>query len=155
VIEMTTPTDSLETFTATIQNLITAKQTDLAVADIWYGEQTKIPRTPAVEVIPGGKVRNPAGAPRRVKNAFECFVLVQAGQVQDAQLNLHLAGQLAESIETILHTDPTLGGIVINCLVVRTDFGVSLRSKTEFRAARLTVQAESLTLLPMQPNYNQ
>lgn len=152
---MADPTDSLVTYALTIQNLIAAAQTDLAISDIWYGEQTKIPRTPAVEVITGQKVRNPAGAPRRVENLFECFVLVQAGQVQDAQLNLRLAEQLAESIETILHTDPTLGGIVFNNTVVRIESGVSTRSKTEFRAARLTVQAKSLTLLPMQPNYNQ
>jgi len=152
---VSTPTDSLETFTATIQNLITAQQSALSIADVWYGEQHKVPRTPEVEVIPGQKVRNPAGAPRRVKNSFEAFVMVLAGQVQDTQLNLHLAGQLSESIEAVLHADPTLGGICINCLVVRTEFGVATRSSTQYRAARLTVQAESLTLLPMQPNYNQ
>lgn len=152
---MTTPTDSLETFVAKIQSLVEAKQVDLAIADVWYGEQHKVPRTPTVEVIPGEKVRNPAGAPRRVENTFECFVMVLAGQVQDVQLNLHTAGQLAESIETVLHADPTLGGIVINALVARTEFGVATRSSTQYRAARLTVRAESRTLLPMQPNYNQ
>lgn len=152
---MTTPTDSLETFAVTIQSLIEARQSDLGIADVWYGEQTKLPRTPSVEVITGQKTRNLAGAPRRISNLFECFVMIEAGQVQDTQLNLHLAGQLAESIETILHADPTLGGIVINALVVRTEFGVAERSKTEYRAARLTIQAESRTLLPMQPNYNQ
>jgi hypothetical protein len=152
---MAGPTDSLEVFAAKIQSLITASQVSLSIADVWYGEQRKIPRTPTVEIITGQKVRNLAGAPRRSKNSFECFVMVQAGMVQDTQLNLHLAGQLAESIEAILHADPTLGGICINSMVVRTEFGVAERSSTQYRAARLTVVGESLTLLPMQPNYNQ
>lgn len=152
---MAGPTDSLETFAAAIQNLITVNQTSLGIADIWYGQQHKIARTPTVEIITGQKVRTLAGAPRRMKNMFEVFVMVHAGMVQDVQANLHQAGQLAESIETVLHADPTIGGLVINCLVVRTEFGVAERSATQYRAARLTVEAESRTLLPMQPNYNQ
>lgn len=152
---MSGPTSSLETFVATIQNLIVTNQVSLGIQDVWYGEQRKIPRTPTIEIIPGQKVRSLAGAPRRVANAFECFIMIQAGMVQDTQLNLHLAGQLAESVEAVIHADPTLGGICINCLVVRTEFGVAERSSTEYRAARLTVQGESRTLLPMQPNYNQ
>src|SRR5882762_6254855 len=145
---MAGPTDSLETFVATVQALIAAAQTDLGIQDVWYGEQRKIPRMPAVEIIPGEKTRNDAGAPRRVENLFEIFVMIQAGQVQDAQLNLHLAGQLAESVEAVIHADPTLGGVCINCMVVRTEFGTTMRSTTELRAARLTVQAKSRTLLP-------
>jgi len=152
---MANPTDSLETFVATIQGLIETNKDSLGIADVWYGEQRKIPRTPTVEVIPGQKVRNPAGAPRRVDNGFECYIMIAAGIVQDTQLNLHLAGELAESVEAVIHADPTLGGICINSLVVRTEFGVAERSSTEYRAARLTVQAQSRTLLPMQPNYNQ
>jgi len=151
---MTNPTDSLETFVATIQSLIETNKDALGIEDVWYGDQRKIPRTPSVEVIPGRKIRNLVGAPRRIENGFECFVMVVAGLVQDVQVNLHLAGQIAESVETVLHADPTLGGICINCMVVSTEFGIAERSG-EYRAARLTVQAMSRTLLPMQPNYNQ
>jgi hypothetical protein len=149
------PTDSLETFTTAIQDIITANQVALGIADIWYGEQHKIPRTPSVEVMPGTKTRILAGAPRRTTNNFQVFVMILVGMVQDVQVNSHQANQMAESIETLLHADPTIGGLVINCLVEQIEFGHATRSMTEYRAARLNVTAESRTNLPMQPGYNQ
>jgi hypothetical protein len=149
------PTDSMITFSQALQALITTNKVALGISDIWFGEQKKITTTPTVEVIPGEKTRTPAGAPRRVTNMFEIFIMVLAGKVQDVQQNLLDADNLAESIETLLHTDPTIGGLVINCLVIRIESGYATRSSTQYRAARLTVTAETRTNLPMQPSYNQ
>jgi hypothetical protein len=58
------------------------------------------------------------------------------------------ADNVAESVETLIHEDPTLGGTVIHSLVSRIESGYLMRRGSLFRASRLTVEATVQTQLP-------
>lgn len=156
---MADPTDSFVVFTEKLQAIVESVQADLGIADVWYGDQQQIPRTPTVCVVADGKDRAHAGAPRRVANTLKAFILVYHSKVQDIQLNSKEADKLAEALEAAVHEDPTLGGIVIHSLVTRTESGEMTRRvntlATQFRSTRLTVEGLSKTMLPMSPGYNQ
>jgi len=153
------PTDSLYTFTKAIQAIIAGVQEVRGIADIFYGDQQQIPRTPTVCVIADKKTRTLEGMPRRVLNTITCFVIIYHSKIQDIQLNSAEADQLAEAIEADIHADPIMGGLVIHSMVTDVEAGQLSRmvntSQTQFRSTRLTVEGISKTMLPMNPGYNQ
>jgi hypothetical protein len=152
---MTTPTDSAVVFANKTQDIVTSAKSTYGIADIFYGDQIQIGRTPTVCIWASSKRREIAGAPRRSHNTLEAYLMVYISKVQDVQLNSLEADTLAEGLETELHKDPTLGGLVFHSLVTSIEFGYQTRSNTQFRTARITFQGESKTLLPMSPGYNQ
>lgn len=159
---MTNPggaTDSFYVFAKKLQSIAENAKDDLGIADIWYGDQQQIPRTPTLCIVPDGKTRQIEGAPRRSRNNLKCYLVLYHSKVQDVQKNSEEVDQLAEALEAEVHKDPTLGGLVIHSLVSSIDAGEITRlvntTKTLFRASRLTVEGNSKTLLPMSPGYNQ
>jgi len=159
---MTAPggaTDSFYVFAKALQSIAEAAKQDLGIIDIWYGDQKQIPRTPTLCIVPDGKTREIEGAPRRSRNSLKCYMVLYHSKVQDVQKNSEEVDQLAEALETEVHKDPTLGGLVIHSLVSSIDAGEITRlvntTTTLFRASRLTVEGLSKTLLPMSPGYNQ
>lgn len=152
-------TDSFYVFTKAIQAIAEAAKEDLGLVDIWYGDQKQIPRTPTLCVVADGKTREIEGAPRRSRNNLKCYLVLYHSKIQDVQKNSEEVDQLAERLEAEIHKDPTLGGLVIHSLVTGIDAGEITRlvntTNTQFRAARLTVEAFSKTMLPMSPGYNQ
>lgn len=159
---MTAPggaTDSFYVFSKKLQAIAEAAKDDLGITDIWYGDQKQIPRTPTLCVVSDGKTREIEGAPRRSRNTLKCYLVLYHSKIQDVQKNSEEVDQLAERLETEIHKDPTLGGLVIHSLVTSIDAGEITRlvntTNTLFRASRLTVEAFSKTLLPMSPGYNQ
>jgi hypothetical protein len=149
------PTDRLDVVTDAVLDAITAQKVPLALADIWFGEQNKIPRTPAVCVIGDGKSREPAGAPRAVMNTFHVRIDVYVMKVQDVQVSDMEVLTLADNLETVLHADLTFDGLVFGSLVVSNEQGVFNKAGTNYRSARLSLELKSKTQLPMRPGYNQ
>lgn len=159
---MTAPggaTDSFYVFTKAIQTIVEGVKEEFEIADIWYGDQKQIPRTPTVCVVADGKTREIQGAPRRSRNNLKCYLVLYHSKIQDVQKNSEEVDQLAERLEAEIHKDPTLGGLVIHSLVSAVDAGEITRlvntTTTLFRASRLTVEGFSKTMLPMSPGYNQ
>jgi hypothetical protein len=159
---MTAPggaTDSFYVFAKALQAIAEANKDELGIVDIWYGDQKQIPRTPTLCVVADGKTREIEGAPRRSRNTLKCYLVLYHSKIQDVQRNSEEVDQLAEALETKVHADPTMGGLVIHSLVTSIDAGEITRlvntTTTMFRASRLTVEGLSKTLLPMSPRYNQ
>lgn len=125
------------------------------VQDVFYGDQSRIPRTPAITVQASTKVRELAGAPRRSQNTFEVFVNIFFSNVRDITLNHREADQLAEEVEAKIHENVTFDGKVINSMVVLNESGFLNRDDSQFRGNRLVVQAMSKKPLPISPDYNQ
>jgi hypothetical protein len=150
-------TDSLYVVASHLFDLITTNKTTFTtpVEDVYYGDQRRFPRTPAVTVAPSQKTRELAGAPRRILNTFNVFVNLFFSDVQDVALNHRASDQLAEELEALIHANITFDGLVINSMVVLNESGFLNRSESQFRGSRLIVQATSKTLLPMSPGYNQ
>lgn len=154
---MSTPTDSLYVVTNYLFSLLDANKDAFttSVQDVFYGDQERFPRTPAVTVASDHKTRELEGLPRRIKNSFDVAVNIFFFNVRDVELNHRAADQLAEEVEAKIHEDITFGGIVVNSLVVSNEAGFLNRKESQFRGNRLLVQAMSKTLLPMSPGYNQ
>lgn len=150
-------TDSLYVVTKYLFDLLTANKATFSpvVRDVFYGDQKRIPTTPAITVAPGQKTRELAGAPRRTSNNFEVYVNIFFSDVRSIEVNHKQADQLAEAVEALIHQDIVFGGLVINSMVVLNEAGFLNRDNSQFRGSRLVVQAMSKTLLPMTPDYNQ
>jgi hypothetical protein len=150
-------TDSLYVVTNYLFDLLDASKDSFtpSVQDVYYGDQKRIPRTPAIAVFSSQKTRELDGVPRRIKNNFDIFICIFFSNVRDVTLNHRAADQLAEQVEVKIHEDITLGGNVINSLVVLNEGGFLNREESQFRGSRLIVQAMTKTTLPLIPSYNQ
>lgn len=149
VVRAGTLSDSLVSFTQFIHDLIQANMVALGIQAVFYGDQTKIAVTPTVCVESDHKTRTINGLPRRTDNQLSAFVLVYHSKVQDTQITRKEADVLSEAIETLIHQDARMGGLVIHSLVTDIQSGFSDRSQQMFRSARLTVQGLSQSQLPL------
>jgi hypothetical protein len=88
-------------------------------ADIVYGDQEIIPRSPYICVEPGNKTRNLEGAPQQVRNTFVVYILVYVSGPEKLLARAQ-CDELAEAVETLLHKDlqlnngvPSPGGDIV------------------------------------------
>ena len=142
-------TDSLNSVAKEIQSLLEADQVTLGLADVFYGDQSRIPRTPAACIEPGDKKREYVGAPRRTEVGFTVYVIVYHYSLQSIQETQNENDLLAESIETLIHSNVTLNGLVIDSLVSNIELGYQAKGNTMFRASKITIEAKSRVQLPM------
>lgn len=145
-------TDSAEVIANYIYQMLLnpTNMTALGVNDVWYGDQSLLPRTPALCVNPGTKKREFQGATFRTLNTIETYVLVYFGVIQDIQLNLHAATTLADAIETLVHSDLKLGGNVTAVLCTQNEPGMINKAGVWMMGARLTFESMSKTTFPPQ-----
>jgi hypothetical protein len=146
-----TYTDSLVTVSDAIVAKLEEHLEELGLNDVFFGDQDLIPRSPAVCVEPGDKVRDLQGATRRTENVFTIYLLVYHSEVRSPQSNRRDADSLAEAIETLLHGDATLGGLVRHCYVIKIESGYSRKSNALMRSSRITFEARNMTMLPSSP----
>lgn len=144
-------TDRLDDVAQAVFNILTTNKTTLGLADVWWGDQALLPRTPAACVEPLRKTRELNGAPRRTEVMLFVQVLLFVGRIQDVQVNRKEVDAMSESVEAALHADATLGGIVIHSLVDSIDSGYATRSNTLYRASRVNLTAKSQAQLPYTP----
>lgn len=149
-------TDNLYTFTNYIYNLLNTNKSSITTGSstiqaVWFGDQDRYPTTPCLSVEPGIKARRYKGVPRVYTVGFESYVTVYTERLQDTQQSVKDTLQLAESAETILHADATLGGLVVDSFTSQGDPGYVRRSGTFLTALRLTFSAQSEFRLPHNP----
>ena len=123
-------------------------------ADVYYGDQNIIPRTPTVCVEPDNKQRRLAGVPNMTENDFTIFILVYINKVQELQVSRKQADNLAYDIEQYIHQDLELknGGSTPNLIhgyVISSESGFVFKQGTLYRSARLTYHGLSKTSLPV------
>ena len=145
---MSNLTGSLVDIATYLHDLVVANQATLGLADVFWGDQDRIPRTPAVAIEPDSKSRMLDGAPRRTLVEARVVLLVYHAKVQDIQVTRKQADQFAEAVETLIHTDKNLGGLVIHGMVTDLESGYAYKSGTLFRTARLIYTATSKVSLP-------
>jgi hypothetical protein len=141
-------TASAEVIANAIMNAIRAQMASLGIQQVYYGDQTQLPQTPAVCVSPGNKMREFQGASLTTMNTFETYVFVYYGKIQDVQQNLHAAQTLADAIEPVVQTDQTLGGIAIWTLCIQNEPGMINKMGSLMMGNRMTFQSASKTRLP-------
>ncbi len=131
-----------------VHTKLTDDKFTLGLEDVWLGDQTKLPRTPSVAVEPGESRRELNGAPRRTENTFILYLMIYHNKLQDSQVTRLEAQQFSEVVESFIHADPRLGGLVIHSLVTANESGYANRENTLLVTNRLTLEARDQTQLP-------
>jgi hypothetical protein len=139
----------LSTFCERIYDLLITNQEALGLADVFYGDQQQIPRTPAACVEPDKKSRELSGNPRMTTNNMSAYVLLYVSKLTDPQDNARQALEVGEAVETLLHADPTLGGFLVHSYVTSVEPGYRARGNSQFRACRIEFQGFNKTMLGM------
>lgn len=120
----------------------------LGLTDVYYGDQTNIPRTPSACVDSGEKGRELNGAPRRMMVTLEVYILIYHFKVDSAESNQRNADLLAEATEDLVHQDAKMGDRAIHSFVKRVESGYAVRGRDTFRASRMTVEIMQQEQLP-------
>lgn len=131
-----------------------ANKTVLGLADVFYGDQRQIPRTPTLCLEPDMKRRELEGVPRRTLNTFSMYVLLYISKMDDVQVNARDALVLAEAVEDFLHADPTCHAppaqpLLVHSYCTEVEPGYRTRQDTRFRACRIKFEGINKTVLGM------
>ena len=139
-----------------IQARVEAAAPALNIKAVFYGDQSRIPITPAVCIEPGTKNRNLNGMPRRTEIEMTVFLIIYHYQLNTPEVIREDNDLLAERLEDVLHLDAQLKNAlgeatVIDSLVTSIESGFQQRRNSLFRASRLTFEARSQEQLPYAP----
>jgi len=148
---MVDQTDSVVDIAQFLFDQLDDNKTPLGLTDVFYGDQEKIPRVPAVAVESGTKSREINGAPRRTLNTITAYLIIYHSKIDaSVQVTRKEVDLLAEAVESLVHSNSTMDGLVIHSLVTEIQSGYSAKGKTDiYRSARLTVTATSQSQLPL------
>lgn len=140
-------TDRVSVVTQAHYDLINVNKTALGLADVWYGDQVKLPRTPSDCVEAGPMDREPAGVSGKglTENTFRIYHLVYVGRVQDVQVNLKQAQELTEAMMDLLHTDMQFGDLVLYGYVRTIEPGFVRKADGLLKVQRLLWQGMNKT----------
>lgn len=141
-------TNNLKPVAEFLETLLETNKVALGLADVWYGDQNRIPRTPAACIDPGEKRRTLNGAPRRTQVDMIVYILVYHNPVTSVETIAKTTDGLTESIEEKIHLDATMGGLLIDSMVSTVEYGYQTRNNTLYRVSRLTVEGRSQVQLP-------
>lgn len=145
-----THTDQAVEVALAIKAAIEDKKIELAIDEIYYGNQNNIPVGIAVSVTAARKTRELVGVQGpggRVDNNMFTLIRVYNSRVNSEADERLYVDQLGESIEAVLHEDTTLGGIIIHGFVESIDNGIVYREGSNFRTVELIHRARTRTLL--------
>ncbi len=134
-----------------IFDIIDADKVNQGIADVLWGNQIMIPRSPAVVVSANGKRRTLAGVTGpggRTANVLLATIEVHRSKVGDEEPERKLTDNMATAVERLLHADVTLQGIIIHGFVEQVDRGeATLANNSMFRTARLSFVGQTKTYL--------
>jgi hypothetical protein len=134
-------TASMVEVTQRVYDVLSDAKDELGIAAVYYGMQELIPEFPAISVESGRKQRQLAersgGSTHKWAITFTVSLMVEHGKLQSSTTTRKETEQLAELIETKLHEDLKLGGLVIFGFVTSIDSGVTRRKDIMIRATRI------------------
>lgn len=134
--------------------LIEANKSTLLLDDVLYGNHTYIPRASAAVVQALGKRRQLAGvsAPGgRTENQLIVGIQLHWSKVGNEATERRAADSRGTEVERLIHTDTTLGGIIIHGYITETDRGESqlgtVGDNSMFRSVMMTFVGVTKTYL--------
>lgn len=120
-----------------IRDLLVTNKVTLQLDDVLYGNHNLIPRASAAIVTAGGKTRQLAGvsAPGgRTENNLLIAVQLHWSRVGDEETERIAADERGTALERLIHTDTTIGGLVIHGYITQVDRGDSIINNSMFRS---------------------
>lgn len=134
-----------------IRDIILANATTLLLDDVLYGRHNTIPHASGAVITPGGKRRSLAGVSGpggRTTNSLMVEVALHWSKVGDEETERKAVDDRATAVERLLHTDTTLGGIIIHGFVVSVDRGeTQMASGSMFRSVMMVFDGTTKTYL--------
>lgn len=128
---------SLSEITQALIDLL-ASDNSLGLTRVYYGDQQGYPSVPSATIEHEGSTREYTQTGLQTTRTVECVVIVYHGKAEDVQTVKKELDQYAQAVENRLHSDSTLGGLVINGLVTSMEPGTVLVGRSNFYAHRLT-----------------
>lgn len=147
---MVTLTDKSAVVGQALKELLIADWDGIGVAtksDVYYGDQSKYPRTPAVsvEMAPQDRQLNQTGLQQRI--VLRAYIMAIHSPLAAAEKRWEETDEFADRIVTQLHTNRTLGGLVINGYVTGIEPG-ALRRGGMLAVHRISWEALSNYTMP-------
>lgn len=142
-------TASFVTVADKIFSILDTTKDTTGLMGVFYGDQQKLPTTPVACVEPDGKSNSLKGAPRRIQVEYTVYILIYHSYIGSPEDNRKSADAMCETVEGLIHANPTLDGLVIHSMVTEVKSGYVNRAGQLTRASRLTVTAQSQSQLPM------
>lgn len=136
-------TDRATVLAIAIRDKIIANKVALGLAPdgfVAYGDHNNIPGGKAITVASGTKTRELAGVAGpggRTLNTMEVVISVFSMVVEQEETARLAVDQMAEAVESLLHSDTTMGGIIIHGFVREWVPGVIYRETSMFRVVQL------------------
>lgn len=146
-------TDKTTVLAQYIQSLINTNKAALGLDDVLYGEHENIPKAKTAVVNSGTKTREIAGAamPGGMSlNRMTVIITVYNSTVGAEGVQRLAVDQLAEAIEALLHTDTTMGGLLIHGFCETMDPGIKFNTGSMFRVTQITFIGQSKTRITPQ-----
>ncbi len=143
-------TDTLTTPTQAIIDLLKQKWNTLGLStpdDIYYGDEARYLRYPAIAVEPTSLQAEPTSTQMRMTNTFIIYVFVYEGSLKNQEVKRKDRDERAEAVRDRIHTDRTLGGILAHINVTNIEPGISIVAQEHVLASRLTLEGISKTEL--------
>lgn len=144
----------LDVVATLLYNKLQDNATALGINGVYYGDQARVPTTPAVCVDPDNKIQRYKGASPALLDAELNFLLVlYYAVIQSAQDNLLGALQMASKVEHFLYQDRQLlddQGVpqVISLYCPTVEAGVATKANSVMRAVRIHVQVKTNNRMP-------
>lgn len=137
---------SIPEITQRIVDLLNEQKDVLGIKRVYYGDQDKIEAYPSVGVESFPKARSLAaqGAGlHKFQIDLSCGIYIYHGMLQASYTTKKETDEFAELVEDMIHSDFTLGGLVIFGFVTRVEPGVALKSDVMVKTTRLTWEGQS------------
>jgi len=128
--------------TEKIKDILEGAKTRLGLQGVYYGDTDLIPKFPSATVESGAKGRTITGVHKFELNLIT-NIFIYHGKLQGASITRKETEEFAELVETELHRNKTLDGLIIFGFVASMDPGVVVKSSVMLRTTRLIWQGIS------------
>lgn len=138
-------TNNLSVVMETLKSNIVASALVYAGTDIKYGDETLIPRTPALSILGGPHSLNLVETGFTVMNTFDITFIIWHAKLGAQNLNRLQCIKMAEALRDFLHVDKELGGLLFASNCTGIEPGYSEAGQQIMVTTRVTWQGRSKT----------
>lgn len=137
-----------------IFNLIDANKANLLITTVLYGNHNTLPNAGVAVVTAMGKRRMLVGASApggRTENQLIVVIDLHWSRVGDEATERRAADDRATALENLIHSDVTLGGLIIHGFISDVDRGETNTNASMFRSVRMAFSGKTRTYLTPTP----
>lgn len=146
---MPTMSTTLVGLSIAIKELIQSHASSLGIRRVDYGDVDRVHESIQVCVEPENKMTSSRTTGRGVTREFRVHTFIYFSYITNPEYNREFCDRMAESLETILNQDPTMGQRLISGMVTEVASGAATKDGVTVRANRITYSGTTVDQLPM------